>query len=189
MSQVLREFAIEGPYILAVGSVRPNKNISGLLRAFAIMKQQFALKERLVIVGERNGFLTRTEVSIPRGLETEVSFTGHVADNLLPVLYAGSEAFVFPSLHEGFGLPPLEAMACGVPTVVSNRASIPEVVGDASILVDPNDACAFARAIFDVVSDGHLRQDLIEAGQRRAGRFSWDATAECYLEAYSRALA
>jgi glycosyltransferase involved in cell wall biosynthesis len=189
LSQVQREFAIDGPYILTVGSVRPNKNISGLLQAFAITKQQFALKQRLVIVGERNGFLTSTDISIPRGLETEVSFTGHVSDSALPVLYAGAEAFVFASLHEGFGIPPLEAMACGIPTIVSNRASIPEVVGDASILVDPNDASQFARAIFDVISDGQLRKGLIEAGQRRAGRFSWESTAECYLEAYGRALA
>ncbi|MGO9449959.1 MAG: glycosyltransferase family 4 protein [Candidatus Binataceae bacterium] len=188
LERVRRHIRIEQPYILSVGSVRPHKNVSGLIAAFALAKQQFALKHNLVICGERQGFSTNTEIKIPSGLWSEVKFTGRISDDLLPFLYAGADAFVFPSLHEGFGIPPLEAMACGIPTVVSNRASLPEVVGDASILVDPDDTGRFARAINDIVSDIELRERLIEAGFQRTEKFSWDVTAERYLEAYSRAV-
>lgn len=187
-SHVERVTGIGKPYVLTLGSVRPHKNLSGLIKAFAVAKQRFGLNEALVIGGKREGFLTNSEFEIPERLRDEVIFTGAVGDSLLPALYAGSEAFVFPSLYEGFGIPPLEAMACEVPTLVSNRASLPEVVGDASLLVDPERTEEFAEAMTRIVSDAGLREKLINAGKSRAALFDWDRTAERYLEAYDQAL-
>jgi glycosyltransferase involved in cell wall biosynthesis len=192
-SRLHAEIGIDKPYLLAVASVRPNKNIAGLLSAFAFAKKQFGLNQQLVIGGQKEGFLTKTEIRIPAGLEGEVKFLGHVPDSLvpgslLPVLYAGADAFVFPSLYEGFGIPPLEAMACGVPTVVSNRASLPEAVGRASMLIDPSNIEQFARALCDVVSDLAMRERLVEAGRRRVAELDWEVTTKCHLKAYARAL-
>jgi glycosyltransferase involved in cell wall biosynthesis len=142
----------------------------------------------LVIGGEREGFPTSSEVELPEQLRSEIIFTRNLADGLLPTLCAGSDAFVFTLLHEGFGLPPLEAMACGVPTVVSNRASMPEVVAEASLVVDPSDARQFASTIYNVANDSALRPELIEAGHLRVRKSNWDATIDSHIDIYSRAL-
>jgi glycosyltransferase involved in cell wall biosynthesis len=183
-----QEIGVADPYLLAIGSVRPHKNVSALIDAYATAKNDLGLKHKLVIAGAHEGFLTNARISIPRELRGDVRFTGRVADSLLPILYGCADAFVFASLYEGFGLPPLEAMACGVPTVVSNRTSLPEVVGDASVLIDPSDRRAFAHAIYHAVTDPKLREILIQAGKLRAAKFGWDLTSQRYLETYERAL-
>jgi glycosyltransferase involved in cell wall biosynthesis len=111
------------------------------------------------------------------GMNDRIRFLGYVSPSDLPVLYAGADAFCFPSLYEGFGLPVLEAMACGTPVVASNRAAVPEVAGDAAILVDPTDPAAIGRALCRVLTDSALRTDLIAKGRQRAREFTWERTA------------
>jgi glycosyltransferase involved in cell wall biosynthesis len=118
------------------------------------------------------------------GLEKRVVFPGYVEDADLPALYSAATVFVYPSLYEGFGLPPLEAMACGAPVISTNAASLPEVVADAALLIDPSDTVALAQALSDVLTRPALQADLIERGLRRAARFSWERCAAETLAAY-----
>jgi len=121
------------------------------------------------------------------GLQRRVTVTGFIPDALLPVAYNAADAFVYPSLYEGFGLPPLEALACGVPTLVSSATSLPEVVGDAALMVDPLDVDALAEGLLRVTTDDALRAKLAAAGPARAAGFSWQRAAlqtmQCYLRA------
>jgi glycosyltransferase involved in cell wall biosynthesis len=123
------------------------------------------------------------------GLEGRVIFPGYVDDADLPALYRAATVFVYPSLYEGFGLPPLEAMACGTPVISSNAASLPEVVGDAARLIDPADSEALAQALHDVLTQPALQADLRQRGQRRAAQFSWQRCAAETLAVYSAVLA
>src|SRR6185437_16647875 len=117
-----------------------------------------------------------------------VHFTGYVPEADLPALYSGAEAFVFPSLYEGFGMPPIEAMACGTPVIASNVSSLPEVVGDAALLVDPLDVDAIAEAIHRVLTDHDLADDLRNRGLARAKQFTWERAARETLTAYDQVL-
>jgi glycosyltransferase involved in cell wall biosynthesis len=123
------------------------------------------------------------------GLESAVVFPGHVPLNDLRELYAGCALFAFPSLYEGFGMPPLEAMACGAPVVCSNASSLPEVVGDAALLVDPRDPEAWARAMTRVLDDANLREDLRRKGALRVKAFSWERSARDLIQVYREVLA
>jgi glycosyltransferase involved in cell wall biosynthesis len=178
-----RRYNIKGKYILTVGTLEPRKNITTLLEAFSIVKKELAIQ--LVIVGRR-GWLDQAiykkikELSI----NEDVVFTGYVLDEDLPALYQGAEVFVFPSLYEGFGLPPLEAMASGTPVVASNSSSIPEVVGDAGILVDPRDIEGFAYAIVKLCTDASYRAMLSTKGQQRAHHFTLERMGEKMVEVY-----
>ncbi len=179
----------EEPYILTAGSLRPHKNTSAVLLAFRDLKRRYGIPHRLVVVGEHRGFrLNVPLVTLPADLERAVHFTGFVDDQTLCALYGCCSAFVYPSLYEGFGLPPLAAMAGGAPVVASDRASLPEVVGDAGILVDPENAAALAAAIHRVLTDAGLRDRLRARGRARAATFTWDRTAAIYLEAFRRCL-
>ena len=175
-------------YVLAVGTLEPRKNLTTLLEAFARLRRDGEVDAdlRLVLAGAR-GWLDEPIFATVRslGLEDAVRFTGFVDDADLPAVYSGAALFVFPSLHEGFGLPLLEAMACGVPVVTSNISSMPEVAGDAAVLVDPRDADGLAAAIARLLRDGALRDRLREAGIARARQFSWEATARRTLDAYA----
>jgi glycosyltransferase involved in cell wall biosynthesis len=111
---------------------------------------------------------------------------GHVEDKILPALYSAAEAFVFPSLHEGFGLPVLEAMACGTPVLTSNTSALPEIAGDAALLVDPTSVDAIAEGLVRILTDNCLRNRLIEAGKTRASKFTWQAAAAQTMRAYER---
>jgi glycosyltransferase involved in cell wall biosynthesis len=121
------------------------------------------------------------------GLRDRVRFVGYIDEEELPLWYAAATVFVFPSIYEGFGMPPLEAMACGTPVVTSNTSSLPEVVGDAGIMVDPHDAAALAAALAQLLNDADLRADLRTRGLQRAARFTWSTTAERTLRAYEDA--
>jgi glycosyltransferase involved in cell wall biosynthesis len=166
------------PYFLYVGNRKPHKNVPRLLEAFSRAGLEPGV--RLVLSGEPD----RKTADLARalGLEKRVQFFGSVADEVLPGLYRGAVALVFPSLLEGFGLPPLEAMACGTPVIASNAASIPEVVGDAGILVDPHDAEDLADAMRRVLYDTELQENMSRKGLERARLFSWDTTARQVLE-------
>lgn len=173
-----RRYGITGEYILFVGTLHPRKNLRRLLEAFALLKRQAHLPHRLVLAGKlgwRGQELCRTAAQL--GLEGQVVFTGFVAEEDLPALMSGCAAFAFPSLYEGFGLPALEAMACGAPVICSDSASLPEVVGNAGLLVDPWDTAALAQGLHRLITDEELRGELKARGLERAAQFSWPRCA------------
>lgn len=182
----------EGRYLLSVSTLEPRKNLAHLVRCFTRIAASPACEGvQLVLAGER-GWL---DAELARALEASgparrrIVFTGYVADADLPALYSGAEAFVYPSLYEGFGLPALEAMQCGVPVITSDTSALPEVVGDAGILVDPGDAEALGTSIEAVLDDPALRARRSRASLARASRFSWAASIDRLVEIYSDALA
>ena len=183
-------FRIDAPYVLFVGVFEPRKNLERLVRAFELAMEQSGKDHLLVLAGARGW----KDESVLRSIETSalrdrIRVLGYVPETDLAALYSGADVFVYPSLHEGFGLPPLEAMACGVPVVTSNVTSLPEVVGDAALCVDPCDVEAIASSIERLVTDASLRQRLVNAGIRRAAEFRWDRVAEKTLAVYREAAA
>lgn len=176
-------------FILFLGTLEPRKNVSTLVRAFAMARANLPEGVKLVLAGGKGwGYEGVFQVVEELGLEADVLFPGFVPDVDLPLLYSAAEVFAYPSLYEGFGLPPLEAMACGTPVVVSNASSLPEVVGDAGLLVDPQDPEALARSMVKVVDDPGLRADLTKRGIERAGLFSWQKTAVETIAVYREAM-
>jgi glycosyltransferase involved in cell wall biosynthesis len=186
----LARYGVAGwPYVLYTGGINARKNIARLLEAFALLTAEGPAPAglRLVIAGKRQWVTDEIDATLRRiNLGERVHFTGYVADEDLPALYSAAELFVFPSLYEGFGLPPLEAMACGTPSVVSAASSLPEVVGDAALLVDPTDVAAIAALMGRVLSASPLAADLRARGMERARRFSWERTARETAEIYRR---
>lgn len=175
-------------YVLAVGTLEPRKNLGALLHAFARLRRRGSVDPELhlVLAGARGWLdapIFRTVRSL--GLEQAVRFPGFIDDDDLPAVYSGAALFVFPSLYEGFGLPLLEAMACGVPVVTSNVASMPEVAGGAALLVDPRDVDGLAAAVAQGLRDEPMRARLRAAGIARARRFSWETAARRTLDAYA----
>ena len=167
-----------GSYVLYVGNLLPHKNLLCLLDALAIVRRRQPV--RLVIRGDgQPGYARAVRRRVETlGLSSAVSFQGYAAEGQLRDLYAGAACLVLPSLREGFGLPVLEAMACGTPVVTSASSSLPEVGGDAALQVDPHDAIDLADAIYRVLTETHLREDLIERGLKWVRGFSWRRTAE-----------
>ena len=178
---------LNDPYILFVGSEQPRKNLRGLLRAFAILKRRGLRGLKLIKVGSPGNEAFRAEtLRIVKilGLESDVIFTGYVPESDLPYYYSGASCFVFPSLYEGFGLPVLEAMACGCPVIVSKIPSLMEVAGDAALKVDPLNAEELADALHEVLTNKELKEELRARGLNRAKMFSWEKTAEETLKVY-----
>lgn len=176
---------LQGPFILFVGNMTPRKNLTRVLEAFAWLRRQRRIEEKLVIVGPRilgsGSFLSALH---ELQLGEDVICTGNLNHEQLPDFYGAAEVFVFPSVYEAFGLPTLEAMACGTPVVASNRPAFSEVAGNAALLVEPEDWQAIASAIERVLSDTRLREQLRAAGLKRAREFSWQATAAETLAVY-----
>jgi glycosyltransferase involved in cell wall biosynthesis len=175
IARVRERYLLHDPFLLYAGNIKPHKNVERLIEAFHLLRQRGHEHLRLLIIGNevsKYPALRRTVHQFK--LHTYVRFLGFVPDQMLAVLYRLADAFVFPSLYEGFGLPPLEAMACGTPVVTSNVSSLPEVVGDAALLVDPYDASAIAGAVERILGDPALRADLVERGRIRARQFSWE---------------
>lgn len=171
-------------YLLYVGTVEPRKNLPGLLTAYASLRQRHKNAPPLVLAGGV-GWRVRELATELRGLQDEGSVIslGYVDDRLVPALYARALALVFPSFYEGFGLPALEAMASGCPVIGSDRSSIPEVVGDSGLLVDPHDTAAIADAMERILQDETLRADLAARGKTRARSFTWERTGRELKEA------
>jgi len=167
----------DGPYVLAVGSLEPRKNLGRLLAAWARLLPELPANVSLVVTGGKGKQTVFADVPELRCLPERVHLTDYAPDEVLPGLYTGASVFVYPSVYEGFGLPPLEAMACGTPVIVGNRASLPEVVGDAGVSVNPYDIDAIATAIAQVLVDPAIRAKLAPAALQRASRFSWDRAA------------
>lgn len=181
---------VDHPYLLFVGTEHPRKNFAGLLNSFSKLKSQGRFKDLKVLKVGRAGrpgtdFRQQTlQVVEELGLSSEVVFTDYVAREDLPAYYSGAECFILPSLYEGFGFPPLEAMACGCPVIVSNAASLPEVVGNAAIKVDPDDIDGTANALLKILIDEHLKQELVSKGFKQVRRFSWQRVANETLKVY-----
>jgi glycosyltransferase involved in cell wall biosynthesis len=176
---------VRGDFILATGGAEPRKNIARVIEAFGRVP---GLREsfQLIIVGgvERRG-AALDEAVRRAGLQTAVMFPGHVSPEDLRVLYSSCSAFVFPSLYEGFGMPVLEAMACGAPVICSNTSALPEVAGDAAILVEPTSAEAIAAAMVKILSSKDVREDLRRRGPIRAKAFTWERSARELLQVYA----
>jgi glycosyltransferase involved in cell wall biosynthesis len=173
-------YGIRGEYVLYVGTLQPRKNLGRLLEAVALLRVQAQRGEApgLVIAGRKGWLYDQIFQQVERlGLESEVVFPGYVPQEDLPALLSGARLFVFPSLYEGFGLPMLEAMACGTPVVCSNVSSLPEVAGDAALLVDPLDVKGMAEAMNRLLQDEGLRAELVERGYRQVRQFSWERCA------------
>lgn len=174
------------PYILCVAGSDPTKNVSTLVEAFAKLALPIRERHDLILVGDvRKRTEVRDQVAAA-GLEKQTIFTGVVSDERLIELYQYAAVFVFPSLYEGFGLPVLEAMACGCPVISSNASSLPEVAGDAAILLDPKDTEGFTAAMVRVLTDADLRRVLREKGLTQAARFTWDRTAREMTVVYKK---
>lgn len=174
-------------FVLYVGNVEPRKNVATLVRAVQSVDEQ--LRCPLVVVGQRHHSDPELD-DVLDDAETDnlVRFTGYVPDSDLPLLYNLASVFAYPSRYEGFGIPPLEAMQSGTPTVVSNRASLPEVVGDAAITVDPDDVAGFASALETLLGDSDQRREYRKRGLARADSFSWERTATEIVEALEKAI-
>lgn len=165
---------IERPYLLYVGSITPRKNLAGVSSAFNIARSRLPEHE-LVVAGVAGVQFPKVDSRSVRA--DGVRCLGYTTDEDLPALYTGADALVYPSLYEGFGLPPLEAMACGTPVITSSVSSLPEVVGDAAVLIDPTNVEEIADAMVRVVTDGELAHNLRARGLERAKMFSWEETA------------
>ena len=180
---------LNSPYLIYAGSERPRKNLGRLLEAFAKLKREFP-ELKLVKVGEagRDPRFRQSTLAKVRelGLEGEVLFVGHLRDDRLAEYYSGALCMVYPSLYEGFGFPPLEAMACGCPVAASRTTSIPEVVGDAGLLFDPRNVEEMTDAIRRIISDEELRKKLVEQGLERSKKFTWQRAAERTWQLYRR---
>lgn len=186
-SEVREKYGIKGEYIFYAGSHQPRKNLVRLIEAYSRLKNAHGCA--LVLTGKVEERRADVYASVERfGVKGRVQFIGEAEEDDLPVLYSMARVFVFPSLFEGFGLPPLEAFACGCPVVSSNVTSLPEVVGDAGIMVDPTDTGAIAGAIDRVLGSETLRSEMREKGFTRAALFSWAACAEKTLAVYRDAL-
>ncbi|WP_322495761.1 glycosyltransferase family 1 protein [Chloroflexus sp.] len=176
-------------FVLYVGTLEPRKNLTTLLEAFALVSQ--SVPDAPLLIGGGKGWMyepifARLE---QLNLRDRVKFAGYLPEEELPLWYAAATVFVFPSIYEGFGMPPLEAMACGTPVITSNTSSLPEVVGDAGLMVAPTDTIGLAEAIRRVLVDADLRAELRQRGLARARRFSWADTAAKTLAAYREAVA
>lgn len=182
-SEARRQLEIESSaYLLSVGSLEPRKNLHRLLEAWRRIQNSVPADIELVVVGPRNPNPRVFGDVALRSIPPRVHFTGYVPDECLPALYSGALAFVYPSLYEGFGLPPLEAMACGTPVVTSRGSSLDEVVGDAGILVNPLDTNSIAEGILRILSDDTLRSSLREKALLRSKTFTWEDAAQRTLQ-------
>jgi len=179
------KYGIKGDYIIYVGGFDNRKNIGGLLKAFRLLKDLVRDDLQLVITGEWNFLYPKTkQVALELQIENDTIFTDYVPDEDMPILISGAKMLVYPSFYEGFGLPPLEAMACGTPVITSNVSSLPEVVGDAGILIDPYSIDEITQAMLKLLKDNLLRERLIKKGLERSTNFSWQENARKTLAIY-----
>ena len=187
-AEVRARYGLPERYLLYVGTLEPRKNLTRLLRVWTALRRTGEIPP-LVLVGARGWLIEPFFESLAQNpYREDVILPGYIADPDLPAVYGAAAAFVFPSLYEGFGLPPLEAMACGTPVACSNVSSMPEVVGDAAVTFDPRDDAAMIEALRRIVGESDLRADLRARGLRRAAEFSWARTARETLALYRELL-
>jgi len=190
MERVRERYQVRGRFVLFAGNIKPHKNLERLIEAFALLRARPGNEDlRLLLIGnEVSRYPSLRRIMEAKGIRQDVRFFGFVPHRTLAALYRLASVFAFPSLYEGFGLPPLEAMACGTPVVTSKVSSLPEVVGDAAVLVDPYSVEDIARGLERTLNDEALRASLIEKGYARAKSFSWDRSARAVHAGYLKAL-
>jgi len=187
LDRVRNKYGINGKYILTVGSIQPRKNIPRLIRAYSMLCSERNLEPlpKLVVVGKRGWLYEDTLATAESStVRDRIILTGYVDDKDLPALYSAASCFVYPSYFEGFGIPPLEAMRCGTPTITGDRTCFPEIIGDAGLMVDPFDEQAIKLGIVRVLTEQTLRDELIEKGLERANSYDWLKTARQTLDVY-----
>lgn len=182
-------YSIDGDFILYVGGFSPRKNIIGTIKSFSKLVSLYQKPISLVIAGNKGkSYSLYRKCAEKLGIQDRVIFPGFISIKHLPYIYNASKLFVYPSFYEGFGLPTIEAMACGIPVITSNRTSIPEVVGDAALLIDPDNHDELCSAMFNILSDEQLYSRLVKSGISRSSQFSWKKTAEQTLNIYGKIL-
>jgi glycosyltransferase involved in cell wall biosynthesis len=187
VARVRERYQLDHRFVLYVGNIKPHKNLVRLIEAFSELRTGELEDVKLLIIGDEISKLPALRHAVHRHkLHKHVRFLGYVPDDQLTVLYRLAAVFVFPSLYEGFGLPPLEAMASGTPVVVSNVSSLPEVVGDAAVLVDPHDIDSIVDGLRSVLTNPARADDMRRKGLQRAGEFSWERSVARTLEVYRR---
>ena len=185
----LEKFGIDKPFLFYVGNAYPHKNLERLIIAFGKLVNSYRLDYQLVIAGRKDAFHKRLEEEVAQAhLQHRVIFTDFVSDAELAGLYKKAELYVFPSLSEGFGLPPLEAMGYGLPVASSNASCLPEILGDAAVYFDPKSPSNMAKVISSILADKSLQEKLVKKGFIQVKKFSWQKTAKATLEVYERAL-
>jgi glycosyltransferase involved in cell wall biosynthesis len=190
IDRVRERYQLIDPFVLYAGNIKPHKNLERLIEAFYTFRKRGFEQVKLLIIGDEISKYATLRRAVHRyKLHKHVRFFGFVPDKTLAVLYRLAAVFVFPSLYEGFGLPPLEAMASGTPVITSNVSSLPEVVGDAAVLIDPYDPMAIAGALERVLTDEALRDDLRARGLEQARHFSWDRSIERVRQIYAEVAA
>lgn len=171
--KIREKYRIKKNYLLYVGNFKPHKNVVTILKIFKLLPKDIKDSYEVVLCGKKDHNCKEIESEAKRlNIEGKIIFTDHVPDYELPTLYSGAKVFVFPSLYEGFGLPPLEAMACGTPVITSNTTSLPEVVGNAGIMIDPFDLNGFREAISLLISDHSLYEEYVKRGLERVKLFN-----------------
>jgi glycosyltransferase involved in cell wall biosynthesis len=190
VARVRERYQLHAPFVMYTGNIKPHKNIDRLIEAFSLLRERQGTDVKLVIIGDEISKYPNLRRLVHRHkLDKHVRFLGFVPDATLAGLYRLAALFVFPSLYEGFGLPPLEAMALGTPVVVSNVSSLPEVVGDAAVLIDPHSAEAIASGMHRVLNDAALRADLVGRGYERVKAFSWARSVARTRQVYAEVVA
>jgi len=186
-AEIKRRLGIEDEFLLFVGTIEPRKNLLTLVRAFEQILRQTSHRPQLVVVGAEGWLMDELFAFIKESaISDRLRLTGYLEDDDLRALYSSCTLFVYPSIYEGFGLPPLEAMACGAPVIASNIATFRETLESAAQLVEPNDAEALAESIVELLENEDRRRTLSAAGQQHAGKFSWEKTARLTLEVYRK---
>jgi glycosyltransferase involved in cell wall biosynthesis len=185
MHYLKERYSLEGDFVLSVGVLQPRKNLPMLIQAFSAARKRAGFSHKLAIAGKIGWLSSKTESAIADSRD-DIVLLGYVPDEDLPLLYACAEVVVYPSLYEGFGLPVLEAMACGCPVIVSDNSSLPEVVGDAGILLPAENVTNWEEAIIRLIEHASLRSKMRTAGLSQATKFSWKETAGKTLDIYHR---
>ncbi len=178
INNILNKYDIAKPYILYTGTLEPRKNIVGILDAYASLTKNMKSDYCLVLAGGKGWLDGEIQQKLKELADCDIITTGYVPDDDLPALYSGASVFVYPSFYEGFGMPPLEAMACGTPVITSNNSSLPEVVGDAGIMIEADDIKALASSIQKVLTNEKLAKEMSKKGLAQAKKFSWEKSAE-----------
>jgi len=187
---IRKRLRVEDEFLLFVGTLEPRKNLLTMMRAFEEVINRTSVRPQLVIAGGEGWLIDETLSFInSASLKDRILLTGYLNDEDLRALYSSCRAFVYPSLYEGFGLPPLEAMACGAPVIASRIAALQETLGDAAILIEPLDVQTLSRTIIEVLRDERRRAAMGEAGIKHAAKFSWDKAAMLTHELYAKVLA
>jgi glycosyltransferase involved in cell wall biosynthesis len=188
-ARVRQRFGIEDDFLLFVGTLEPRKNLPALLRAFGQILKETNLRPQLVVAGGEGWLMDETfALMCDEGLRARLCLTGYLHDDELRALYSSCSAFIYPSLYEGFGLPPLEAMACGAPVIAGQISALQETLGETALLVDPLDANALANTIIGLLQDGKRRDEVIAKGHDRVKAFRWDRAAIATHQVYSQVL-